>query len=375
MGLPLFVPPVESDIPSKAGQKSSVDHVRSPIRRADRRRQLHETREQRLRVLAALQAHTEGNTSLPSAPARPFVSQEESTSWLSSTGNRPNVPSTDRERPAVPRTADDNSPLGERSSAASTGSSDRIRDQRQSPGPGFESGFSQLAQYFELARRYDAIIEDSLAQRTATQTLDPLRERERERERDRERLTNRTAQGPRARYERERRAEQVYHHHRRQVHLMQTPRMVAFRAGTPPVRNMDGLGDRDRSLSPDSDRVWYTLQSTLTPDPQPPSVGSSFASTTASATASQVQARGGNSWNRSMTSPDDEMEVELEPPCDPINDESEGEEDEDADDGGRLEWLSGMHRIVAALASRDDIPDEWWAQAGLSRSMSFGGFN
>jgi hypothetical protein len=37
----------------------------------------------------------------------------------------------------------------------------------------------------------------------------------------------------------------------------------------------------------------------------------------------------------------------------------------------RLEWLSGMHRIVRGLASRVDIPDEWWAQAGLSRSMSY----
>lgn len=38
----------------------------------------------------------------------------------------------------------------------------------------------------------------------------------------------------------------------------------------------DGLGDRDRSLSPERDDVWNTLLSTITPDPQPPSVGSSF---------------------------------------------------------------------------------------------------
>ncbi|KAF4582251.1 hypothetical protein GQ602_006875 [Ophiocordyceps camponoti-floridani] len=38
---------------------------------------------------------------------------------------------------------------------------------------------------------------------------------------------------------------------------------------------VDGLGDRDRSLSPE---VWDTLLSTLTPDPQPPSAGSSFSS-------------------------------------------------------------------------------------------------
>jgi hypothetical protein len=102
-----------------------------------------------------------------------------------------------------------------------------------------------------------------------------------------------------------------------------------------------------------------------------------------------------------MTTPTEEVE----PPCDPVNDESEDfEEDEqhpnepshqqttgrrrsyadvvselarqspeaaDLTDAGRLEWLSGMHRIVRALASRVDIPDEWWAQAGLSRSMSW----
>jgi len=101
-----------------------------------------------------------------------------------------------------------------------------------------------------------------------------------------------------------------------------------------------------------------------------------------------------------MTTPTEEVE----PPCDPVNDESEDIEDErhlnepsqqpaaggrrsyadvaselarqspeaaDLTDAERLEWLSGMHRIVRALASRVDIPDEWWAQAGLSRSMSW----
>ena len=45
------------------------------------------------------------------------------------------------------------------------------------------------------------------------------------------------------------------------------------------VAGLDGLGDRERSLSPE---VWDTLLTTLTPDPQPPSASSSFASVTAS---------------------------------------------------------------------------------------------
>ncbi|KAI5925108.1 hypothetical protein F4810DRAFT_89251 [Camillea tinctor] len=178
------------------------------------------------------------------------------------------------------------------------------------------------------------------------------------------------------------------------------------------VRYVDGLGDRDRSLSPEGDSVWDTLQSTLTPDPQPPSVGSSFASTSASAVASQ--STNASSSNTSITSP--EERTATEPPCDPVNENSDtdGEEEEDRDrqpeasrrptphgrrsyadvvgdhgnapetrsrqspedsentESDRLEWLSGMHRIVRGLAARQDIPDEWWAQAGLSRSMSWG---
>jgi hypothetical protein len=161
---------------------------------------------------------------------------------------------------------------------------------------------------------------------------------------------------------------------------------------------MDGLGDRDRSLSPEGDSVWDTLQSTLTPDPQPPSVGSSFASTNASAAASQTTA---SSSNTSITNPDEEVE----PPCDPIADNLDTDEDGDEeveeqptepsrrptphserrsyadvvaalpagdDRNERLEWLSDMQRIVQGLASRQDIPDQWWAAAGLSRSMTSG---
>ncbi|KAI1477484.1 hypothetical protein F4774DRAFT_389331 [Daldinia eschscholtzii] len=163
------------------------------------------------------------------------------------------------------------------------------------------------------------------------------------------------------------------------------------------VRYFDGLGDRDRSLSPEGDGVWSILQSTLTIDPQPPSVGSSFASTTASTIASLNPTV--PSSRTSITSPNEEVE----PPCDPVGEPEATTEDSSADAEGadrprrptphgrrsyaavaadRLpgaelspddpEWLSGMHRIVSGLASRQDIPDEWWEQAGLSRSMSWG---
>lgn len=163
------------------------------------------------------------------------------------------------------------------------------------------------------------------------------------------------------------------------------------------VRYMDGLGDRERS--PEDDSAWDTLQSSITPDPQPPSLGSSFASTTVSAAASQTTA---SSSNTPVTNPDEEV---IEPPCDPIDQDtgSDGEGDTegaelrrqpsrrptphgdrrsygdmasdvvpagDDDEPDSLEWLSEMRRIVQRLASRQDIPDQWWASVGLTRSMT-----
>ncbi|KLU83818.1 hypothetical protein MAPG_02868 [Magnaporthiopsis poae ATCC 64411] len=35
-----------------------------------------------------------------------------------------------------------------------------------------------------------------------------------------------------------------------------------------------------------------------------------------------------------------------------------------------LEFLGDMQRIVRHFARREDIPDEWWAEVGLSRTLS-----
>lgn len=164
---------------------------------------------------------------------------------------------------------------------------------------------------------------------------------------------------------------------------------------------LDGLGDRDRSLSPEGDAAWETLLTTLTPDPQPPSVGSSFASASAAASASSNT----DSMTTSRTTPDstDAMHPAVDTACDVADDGSDisdtEEEDSDAWEayvelrgrrdelrsqrdglyrsyaeaveararGGMEDNLGGMQRIVRRLASRDDIPDEWWAEVGLSR--------
>ncbi|KAL2016631.1 hypothetical protein VTK56DRAFT_3249 [Thermocarpiscus australiensis] len=175
----------------------------------------------------------------------------------------------------------------------------------------------------------------------------------------------------------------------------------------PPVlesNRLDGLGDRDRSLSPEGDNVWDTLLSTVTPDPQPPSVGSSFASASASAAASQ--SAGAASSRTSFTAGDTPEESAVEPACESGCDNSDTEGDDDDDDeeeemdelqlprfsaaalgGGRRSYadavrsnneeplellggIGGLQRIVRNLARREDIPDEWWAEVGLSRTLS-----
>jgi hypothetical protein len=169
----------------------------------------------------------------------------------------------------------------------------------------------------------------------------------------------------------------------------------------------DGLGDRDRSLSLDGDGAWETILTTLTPDPQLPSAGSSFASTSAGASASSNAGSSGTSLTTIGSTPDPiDMDHSIENACDVVDECSDlsDTEVEDEDDVYELHgdgladndrfWgsyadvvaaradrvarhsgatdadnLGGMQRIVARLARREDIPDEWWAGAGLSRIL------
>lgn len=89
---------------------------------------------------------------------------------------------------------------------------------------------------------------------------------------------------------------------------------------------LDGLGDRNRSLSPEGYDVWETLLTTVTPDPQPPSIGSSFTSASASAVASQSAAPGSSAT--SFTNPDTaEGAVWHEPGCESESGDTESDED------------------------------------------------
>lgn len=161
---------------------------------------------------------------------------------------------------------------------------------------------------------------------------------------------------------------------------------------------LDGLGDRDRSLSPENGAAWDTLLTSITPDPQPPSVGSSFAS--AAAVTSSSSGSGTVSASTSMTSVDRGGDSPTLRDCDISESGSNTDEEEEdiyelqdisrirgdrfwrtyadvvtsrdraARNGGSdTDHLGGMHRIISRLASRDEIPDEWWASAGLSRNL------
>ncbi|OQD76938.1 hypothetical protein PENDEC_c003G06784 [Penicillium decumbens] len=176
---------------------------------------------------------------------------------------------------------------------------------------------------------------------------------------------------------------------------------------------IDGLGDRQRSLSPDAERetdVWDTLLSTITPDSTLPSTDTSFSSTSASGTDPSRNPTSRTSGASSQTQPSSRAaHLALDPypdhltPCDfPSDDEdtpvhrgfgasslplslrrSTGLHSTMSShppiptisfsfsDSGDSD-LQQMQAILDRLARREDIPDDWWAGAGLSRTMGRG---
>ena len=185
---------------------------------------------------------------------------------------------------------------------------------------------------------------------------------------------------------------------------------------------IDGLGDRQRSLSPeynrDEDDAWETLLTTITPDANLPSADSSFNSASASGTNAARNGTTTNSSNSSQTLPSSldsavpTMHMVLDPypeflnPCDSPASDSETEPETQATWPRRsLERLrrerrgaQGSHgipfpmsnpppiptasvtfsnppsyqdtqqhlqSIMDRLVQRDNLPDFLWATAGL----------
>ncbi|KAI1850559.1 hypothetical protein JX266_003841 [Neoarthrinium moseri] len=383
MGLPLFQAPVESDIVLKSATKPQADstHARSPIRRAERRRQLNETRQHRLQLLAALQGG-------PPPESRPRAAE-----------NPPpaNDASARPDRWNFESELDDlNDILRAEDRAARR---DALRSASALPGPDTMIGEeSYLRADRAIDRDWTAGMQPSSREPSSRRFRDlpyvpgrlrpPVIRRQGSFESAPPNRSPRTRNPDPGEYLNE------YRQRRNVQDGITRSRPHRVRRY---VRYMDGLGDRDRSLSPENENIWENLQSTMTPDPQPPSVGSSFSSTTVSTVASQGTI---SSANTSITNPAEEVD----PPCEPAGENVDSDEDGDltleeiraassqrrlprsarrsyadvaadalpsADEDGieGLE-LSDMQRLVQRLAARQDIPDQWWAAVGLSRSMT-----
>ncbi|EKV19607.1 hypothetical protein PDIG_02080 [Penicillium digitatum PHI26] len=200
---------------------------------------------------------------------------------------------------------------------------------------------------------------------------------------------------------------------------------------TRPTRDpaVDGLGDRQRSPSPDAERetdAWETLLSTMTPDATLPSTNTSFTSTAAAAPDISRHPRPRSSLNlaQPMTAETARAHFGLDPYPDQLNPcDLSSSDDEDApstfhefmgraghypdqnstisnhppvtiptiipasvltlSDGRRQnpslsdrhhqnDDLHHMQVILDRLARREDIPDNWWAAAGLARTLDRG---
>ncbi|KAG9503172.1 hypothetical protein J7337_006012 [Fusarium musae] len=459
MGLPLFVAPVESDLPSKAAEKSSATSPpRSSIRRNIRTERI-ERRAAHRRIFSIRDRLNDGSLqqsstltdrdgrSLPWAEAG-FPPDLETTRGPD--GLRRARPFRDVLREMARSDERRRGMLEERINSLfrdGSNTQDRSNTNSQPPYDDWDLGWHgdprpRPAVIVPLAAHPGRASEENRAQpqRLPSAVTHPVFTTD-----DSEEMNQRRA-----------------HRSAMREALRASNRVTRFA----PMQRVDGLGDRDRSLSPE---VWDTLLSTLTPDPQPPSAGSSFASNVASQSA-------GATSGTSFTTPDQDPDALADQACESG---CEGSETEDIDqtlsvldqirrrraerrrvhvrlpeagqdapiDGGALrdegavgsdsrqrrspdglvpinnsqllrglrrgrslrsrsawvghlsvgnsddeqgpernrqnresstasgsnanvedDWM-GMQRIVRSLARREDIPDEWWAEAGLSRTL------
>ncbi|CAG7932639.1 unnamed protein product [Penicillium olsonii] len=178
-----------------------------------------------------------------------------------------------------------------------------------------------------------------------------------------------------------------------------------------PDHIIGGLGDRQRSPSPDGEResdAWDTLLSTITPDANLPSNDSSFASNSASVTAPDTRNAAFPTRPPGLTF----RPATLDPYPDHLNpcDFSSSDDDDAPSYDSRLTGMRGVHErvrrdrnstlsahpplptlartlsdhrhqsdeiqqmqdILDRLASREDVPDNWWAAVGVTPTLNRG---
>lgn len=464
MGLPLFIAPVESDLPPKASDKSrATSPNRSGIRRHGRANEYRERRAA-LRRHISIRDRERGERDFmarwrPSPLRESHLVSRNGPDVDAVTGPDVTEPMRFREGPREMR------PVDQRRNTLEEQLTSLFRDNWPPGPPAHEQDDHDLGWWtFETLPRHNRATriigfqpdEDGPLRRPPPPVQQPP-------------TTTRSSSA-----EQERRRRRADFRNRAMARLEMTERRR--NATSQPNRSVDGLGDRDRSLSPE---VWDTLLTTLTPDPQPPSAGSSFASTVASQSAgaststpltapdpphdtSVDQAcesgcegsdtespdyehpdfalirrrrdalrrvrvrvpdynldgpadgpisRGSGAVNtessapRRRRSPDGPLPsgedatgntAELDGPSPPAHQRprhgwvgqlSIGNSDDDEQvperwggirEGSTIsgnntivgddDW-AGMQRIVRSLARREDIPDEWWAEAGLSRNL------
>ncbi|KAL2073613.1 hypothetical protein VTL71DRAFT_10939 [Oculimacula yallundae] len=145
---------------------------------------------------------------------------------------------------------------------------------------------------------------------------------------------------------------------------------------------LDGLGDRDRSLSPEGGAAWDILLTSITPDPQVPSAGSSFASiSAAAAAASSPSGSGPSSGSASASTSMTSLDATGEHECD-VSDSGTNTEDEEEDiyeiqelsgNGGRGDrfWRSYADVVTARAERRAERPlDQEVGLGDMRRIMS-----
>ncbi|KAJ5113460.1 hypothetical protein N7456_001994 [Penicillium angulare] len=179
---------------------------------------------------------------------------------------------------------------------------------------------------------------------------------------------------------------------------------------------IDGLGDRQRSVSPDGDHendAWETLLTTITPDASLPSNDTSFSSSTTAPTSTAASRNGPPRYSAASSQTLPPVQMSLDPYPDHLNPcDLSSSDDEDTpvnyhrvigpsglpialrrppglpstmssqppiptisfafSDSSSETDLQQMQAILDRLARREDIPDDWWAGAGLSRNMGRG---
>jgi len=231
--------------------------------------------------------------------------------------------------------------------------------------------------------------------------------------------------------------------------ITESIRQENVRASRRAGAHVDGLGDRERSFSPE-DESWATLLTTIPPDEHLPSASSSFTSATASASAASLSSNSASSSNTALTAlsmASDQPETHMTfPVCDMSDSDDDSDEDSDDSETGTgtgigtgteaegwameddeedsdideyddlpngnveeyaaalrartapidtivdeafeqaglgslrtadaatlatlpIQEMPHMRSVIIQLASRRDVPDEWWSDAGLTRNV------